>query len=115
MTIQFNTDHNIKGSEAVREPLIALITEELSRFSDRITRIEVHLTDQDGKKRGQEDKRCVLEARVEGRQPIAVTNDAGTRDQAVEGALEKLIASLETIIGREKALEIEEKEQADIF
>lgn len=115
MTIQFNTDNNIKGSEALRAPVIALISAELSRFSAHITRIEVHLTDQDGKKHGLDDKRCVLEARLEGMQPIAVTKDAGSRDQALEGALEKLKASLETVLGRKKARQIDRKKQTDIF
>ncbi len=109
MIIQFNTDHNIAGTEALREPLIALITEELSRYSAHITRVEVHLTDQDGKKHGQEDKRCVLEARLEGMQPIAVTKDAGSRDQAVAGALDKLKASLETVLGRQKTRSINDE------
>ena len=100
MIVQFNTDHNIPASEAVREPLIALIKEELSDFSEHISRIEVHLTDQNGRKDGPNDKRCVLEARIEGLHPIAVTHDADTRDQAVEGALEKLRALVESTLER---------------
>lgn len=100
MTIQFNTDNNINGGEKLRGPYIALIKDELSRFSEHITRIEAHLTDEDGSKNGGNDKRCVLEARLEGMQPIAVTEHANSYDQAVNGALDKLKASLETIIGR---------------
>ena len=102
MTIQFNTDKNIKGNEAFTTPLIAFITEDLSRFSDQITRIEVHLSDEDGNKDGQKDKRCLLEARLAGMNPIAVTNIADTDEQAVEGAVDKLKTSLETILGRLK-------------
>jgi ribosome-associated translation inhibitor RaiA len=100
MTIQFNTDNNIKGSEKLRAPLIALISEELDRYSHQITRVEVHLSDENGPKEGQNDKRCTIEARLEGLKPIAVTNHANTHEQAVEGAVEKLKASLETLIGR---------------
>jgi len=100
MTIQFNTDNNITGSEEHRAPLIALISEELSRFSQHITRLEVHLSDENGHKDGLNDKRCLLEARIEGRQPIAVTNLANTHEQAVEGAVDKLKTSLNTILGR---------------
>ena len=102
MTIQFNTDKNIQGREELTTPLIGLISEELNRFSDKITRVEVHLSDEDGNKDGQGDKRCLLEARLEGRQPIAVTNMADTHEQAVEGAINKLKASLETILGRSR-------------
>ena len=100
MTIQFNTDNNIKGSEELRKPLIAVISEELSRFSAQITRLEVHLSDEDGPKNGLNDKRCMLEARLEGRQPIAVTNHANNHEQAVSGAIDKLKTSLDTIFGR---------------
>jgi ribosome-associated translation inhibitor RaiA len=100
MTIQFNTDNNIKGGEKLRAPLIALISEELDRYSHQITRVEVHLSDENGPKEGQNDKRCIIEARLEGLKPIAVTNHANTHEQAVEGAVEKLKTSLETLIGR---------------
>ena len=100
MTIQFNTDNNIKGSEKLSAPLISLISEELNRFSHQITRVEVHLSDENGPKKGQNDKRCMLEARLEGMKPIAVINNANTHEQAVEGAIEKLKTTLDTILGR---------------
>lgn len=102
MTIQFNTDHNITGSEKFRTAVDAQITDELSRFSEHITRIEVHLADENGSKEGINDKRCVLEARVEGRPPVAVTSHANTYDQAVSTAIDKLKSSLDTIFGRIK-------------
>jgi len=100
MTIQFNTDSNITLGEKLRVPLISLISEELSRFSHQITRVEVHLSDENGPKEGQNDKRCLIEARLEGMKPIAVTNNANTHELAVEGAVEKLKTTLETILGR---------------
>jgi hypothetical protein len=43
-----------------------------------------------------------MEARLEGRQPIAVTHQAATMDQAVNGAAEKLTSAIEGIIGRQR-------------
>jgi hypothetical protein len=64
-------------------------------------KVEVHLSDENShKKSGHNDKRCVLEARLEGLQPIAVTLQAATLDQAVDGAAEKLKNSLESALGR---------------
>jgi hypothetical protein len=100
MTIQFNTDKKISGTETFTAPYVAQIESELSRFSTHITRIEVHLSDEDGDKDGLNSKRCLLEARLEHRQPIAVSNQADTLDQAVGGALDKLTASLDTIMGK---------------
>lgn len=100
MTIQFNTDNNVSMSEELRNPLIRLISEELTRFSDQITRIEVHLSDENSDKQGLNDKRCMMEARIAGMKPIAVTNHANTHEQAIEGAIDKLRTSLDTILGR---------------
>ena len=100
MTIQFNTDKNVNGNEEFTAPYITHIEEKLSRYSHRITRIEVHLSDEDGSKNGLNTSRCLLEARLEGRQPIAVTHQADTYDQAVLGALDKLTTSLTSLLGR---------------
>jgi hypothetical protein len=42
----------------------------------------------------------VMEARLEGRQPVAVTHQAATLDQAVEGAAHKLARLIESTLGR---------------
>lgn len=44
----------------------------------------------------------MIEARLEGRQVIAVSENADTVEQALKGALDKLKASLDTVIGRLK-------------
>ncbi|MBC7912684.1 MAG: HPF/RaiA family ribosome-associated protein [Pyrinomonadaceae bacterium] len=102
MVIQFHTDHNIAGSERQNAYFNTTIGEALNRFSSHITRLEVHITDENGKKEGKNDQRCMIEARLEGLQPIAVTNHADTIEQAVKGATDKLKASLETILGKLK-------------
>lgn len=102
MIIQFNTDNNVTGNEKVTAPLIESIKKSMDRFSNQITRIEVHLTDEDGNKGGLNDKRCMMEARINGMQPIAVTNHGDTHQQAVNGAIDKLKSSLESAIGKLK-------------
>lgn len=100
MTIQFNTDKNINGNEERSAPLVDFLTTDLARFSKHITRLEVHLSDENGHKEGQNDIRCLIEARLEGRQPIAVSSDANNGALAVRGASEKLKNALETVIGK---------------
>lgn len=100
MKIQFNTDKTINGDEKNETFFSDLIANELDRFQSHITRIEVHVADQNGKKDGINEIRCLLEARLEGRQPIAVSDQADTIEQAVSGAIDKLKAYLETILGR---------------
>ncbi|MEO8361931.1 MAG: HPF/RaiA family ribosome-associated protein [Vicinamibacteria bacterium] len=100
MHIQVNTDNHVEGREALVAQVEASVTASLHRFSKRITRIEIHLSDEDGEKHGQNDKRCLMEARLEGRQPTAVTCHAATLEQAVAGATDKLKRSLESTLGR---------------
>ena len=99
MQIQISTDHNIEGSEAMAAETTAVVTHALRRFSEHITRVEVHLGDEDGAKTGENDVRCMLEARIEGRQPIAVTHHADTIPLAVHGAADSLVSLIEHTLG----------------
>lgn len=101
MIIQINTDKNIEGNERFSSYFTSLMQEELGRY-DKLTRVEVHLSDVNGSKEGQDDKRCIIEARLEGKPPMAVKNMAATHEQAVDGAIDKLKASLDTIMGKMK-------------
>lgn len=101
MKIQFNTDKTISGDKKQEEYFTTLIADDLKRYESHLSRIEVHLSDENGKKEGFNDMQCLLEARMEGRQPIAVTCQADTVERAVSGAIDKLKAALNTIIGRQ--------------
>ena len=101
MKIQFNTDSNVDGNEQLAREVEAVVRNTLDRFSAQITRVEVHLSDENSdKKFGTEDKRCLLEARLAGLQPIAVTHQGGTLMEAVDGAAEKMQRSLDSTLGR---------------
>ena len=100
MQIQINTDHNIAGHEALASHVSGLVENALNRISDHITRVEVHLSDENSNKGGENEKRCVMEARLEGRQPVAVTHQDTTVDQAVDGAVHKLSRLIESTLGR---------------
>ena len=100
MQIQINTDHNIQGREALVERLTGVVGHALRRVSDHITRVEVHLSIESGGKGGQSDKRCTMEARLEGLQPVAVSDHAGTIDQAVNGASDKLLRAIDGVLGK---------------
>lgn len=102
MQIQVNTDKNVTGNEELIASSTSLISEELSRFSQQVTRVEVHFSDEDGNKDGHNDKRCMMEVRLAGLKPIAVTNLSNTHEQAISGAIDKLKTSLEKITGRLK-------------
>ncbi len=103
MTIQLNTDKNLTIHQEYEDKIQTQISESLSRFSDLITRLEVHLSDENGSKDGLEDKRCLLEARITGKEPIAVSNFGNNYDMAISGALSKLKSTLETVAGKMKS------------
>jgi len=100
MHVLVNSDHHIRGSESVTERVESIAEDALERFADRITHLEVHLNDVNGAKRGDRDKRCMMEARLGGLAPIAVTNQAPTLLEAIEGAADKLERALEHALGR---------------
>lgn len=100
MQIQVNTDNRVAGSDELALKVEAVVGSALGRFGDRITRVEVHLNDVNGPKRGDDDNRCMMEARLAGLQPISVTHEAATLDQALEGAARKLERSLESTLGK---------------
>ncbi|MCL5129296.1 HPF/RaiA family ribosome-associated protein [Algibacter sp. L4_22] len=102
MTIQINTDKTITGEKRSSDFFTSQINEALQRFESHITRIEVHLKDENGDKDGFNNIYCLLEARLEGRQPIAITTQADTTDLAVSDAISKIKSALKTIIGKMK-------------
>jgi ribosomal subunit interface protein len=103
MQIQIHTGHNIEGHEALATQVSGVVKESLRRFSDRITSIDVHLSNQNNEQQdGNDSLRCMMEARLEGRQPIAVTNQADTLDQAVDGAADKLTHLIDHTLGKLK-------------
>ena len=100
MTIQINTDKTLTGEKRSSDFFISQITEALQRFESHITRIEVHLKDENGKKDEFNNISCLIEARLEGKQPIAITNQADTINLALTGAIDKIKNSIESILGK---------------
>ena len=96
MQVLVHTDHNIEGRELPAGRIEGVVDHALSRVKDHITRVTVHLSDENSdKKGGGLDMRCVMEARIEGRPPVAVTHHAATADLAVDGAAGKLARLLD--------------------
>ena len=100
MKIQVNTDNHIAGREALSQQAEATVASALGHLAEHITRVEVHLSDENGKKTGGRDKRCMMEARLEGHQPIAVTDESDSLDEAIAGAADKLKHSLDHTLSR---------------
>jgi len=103
MLIQLNADKNLVIHEAYGTSIKEVLTKELGHFSGHISRLEVHLSDENGGKGGPNDKRCLLEARIENLHPVSVTADGDTHDQSIKAASHKLKHALETVISKMKS------------
>jgi len=101
MQIQVNTDRHLDGSAELIAQVETTLNSALSRFSSRITRVEVHLSDENGsQKGGSSDKRCVLEARLTGMKPIKVSADGSSHEQALNDAASNLAKLLGRTLDR---------------
>jgi len=100
MQVIVNTDSNVNGTERVAGGLETIVEESLSRFSERLTRVEVHLTDGSAGRSSADDIKCTLEARPAGGTPVVVTENAGAVEEALSGALHKMKSLLETHFGK---------------
>lgn len=102
MQIYVRTDNNIEGSGKLRAYVEREVAAALSRFSDHITRLEVHLSDESGGRATGADIRCMIQARPAGQTPVTVTDDAGSLEAALMGAIHRLNRLLESHEGRQE-------------
>ena len=100
MQIEVNTDRHIDGSAELTQRIEETVSSELDRFSERVTRVIVHLTDVNADKGGR-DIECMMEARPSGLDPVAVDALANDVQRAVKGAVGKLERALDTRFGKE--------------
>ena len=100
MHIEINTDNHIRHDESVERHVRQSLDAVLARFADQVTRVEVHLHDHNADRKGGNDKHCLVEAKLEGRPPVAASDDADTLAAAITGATRKLQRRLDHDLGR---------------
>lgn len=100
MQFQFNSDSSVMGTANVAERIEAQVRHRLERFESRLSRVEVHVSDENGRKGGGDDKACMIEARIKGEKPIGVTAHAADVDTAARQAASTLLQRLERHFGK---------------
>lgn len=100
MQIQVNSDNHIESSIRLEEWVRTTVESTLEKYDEYLTRVEVHIRDENGDKPGPHDIKCQMEARPKGHQPVSVSHKAGTLDLAVDGAAVKLDHALEHLFGK---------------
>jgi Sigma 54 modulation protein / S30EA ribosomal protein len=100
MRIQINSDKNVVVDAQLASLVKGEVNRVLKRFTHKLTRVEVHLSDVNSHKPGPLDKRCLVEARPARHRPLTASSRAAKIEGAVKGALTKLRSSLQTFFGR---------------
>lgn len=100
MLIQVNAGE-FHSTPAITAHVEAEVEKALKLYRDRITRVEVHLHDDNGPKSGV-DKRCVMEARPASHQPMAVEDTATDMYEAITRAAGKLERAVRKIVDKER-------------
>ena len=100
MFIQINTDNQEESDAGRNAQIEEQVRQRLARFENRITDVEIHVSDTNGPKGGNADLRCTLEARVNGVPPVAVTDQGNTIDRAIIGAAKKAVRALDHQFGK---------------
>lgn len=88
------------SSQALDEQIRESLGSTLGHLTDKLTRIEVHLGDENASKTGPNDKRCLLEARPKGLDPIAIETHGTDYYDTVHDAAGKLKRALTTKFGK---------------
>ena len=100
--VQIKTDNQIKSDADANQRLEQRIRAKLKRFEQRLSHVELHVSDANGNKGGN-DKRVSLELRPAGHVPIAVHADAHRVETAVTAAIDKAARALSHALERQKA------------
>jgi hypothetical protein len=98
--VQISTDNHIKSDVEANARLEERVRGKLKRFEPRLTHVEVHVSDLNGAKGGDGDKRVSLEARANGHDPVAVHADAHRVDNALSLAADKAARALGHALGK---------------
>lgn len=102
MNIEIRTDKNIQNSERLIDYIRAELTTKFQRYGEKITLFSVHLSDENAAKGGDNDLRCLIEARPAGLKPVTAAHKAGNIDAAIHGAMDRLKHGLEHLFEKKE-------------
>ena len=91
---------DLAKSDRLNSHIEEVIEHHLHKYEEHITRVEVHVGDTNGHKPGENDKRCMMEARAKGLPPVVSEAHAGDIYNAVRDAGTKLERVLERRLAR---------------
>jgi ribosome-associated translation inhibitor RaiA len=103
MLVQVNFG-DVQHSEAIESWTDDRIHSQLGHLTQKLTRVEVHLRDDNSaSKSSHNDKRCVMEARIAGRRPLAVEHSGDDLYRVIDETAGKLSRAVKNDIERSAA------------
>ena len=91
MAVFLRTDNHVNGGERLTQFVESVAEGAVQHVKRQVTRVDVYLGDENGpSKTSPHEFRCSMEARIGGLKALAVTHHAGSIDEAVRGAADKL-------------------------
>ena len=113
MKILITTDNHIVMNRELSSAVESEVDGAIERFERNLTRVEVHLSDENADKGGDRENRCVIEAHIDGMKTVAVTDYAATIDAAITGATDKMKRLLEATFDKVDEKRTREERSAD--
>lgn len=101
MQVKVNTSNGLENKESLERWADAEIRQNLHRFGDDVTRVEIYLSNENHDASRGGDKRCLMEARLAHHAPLVATQHAADMDAAFRGASDKLRRLLDSKLGRQ--------------
>lgn len=100
MLIQIHTDHNIDSGDELTRHVEDEVESAFSHHASRLTRADVHLSDESAGRKTGADMKCMIEVRPASHEPVVVTAHAPTVDEALGDAVDKMQHLLGSLFGR---------------
>lgn len=100
MLIQIHTDHNIESGGELTRHVEDEVESSIASHAGRITRVDVHLSDESAGRKTGADMKCTIEVRPASHEPVVVTAHETTVDEALAEAVDKMQHLLGSLFGR---------------
>lgn len=102
MEIQINSDNQVKVDQATKDFYKEEVQNSLKRFEEHVTRFEVYFSDETSNKETPNDQKCIIEARIKGRNPERVSHNSSKQKAAFDGAVNKIKTVLNRLLEQQR-------------
>lgn len=91
---------DLERTDAIEQHAHDAANKQLGRFAGRLTRVEIHISDENAHKSGPDDKKVLIEARPKGFDPLVVDDTGSDLYKTIDSAAAKMHRVLETTFAK---------------